>query len=155
MNPDPCIPYLHIEETYLCTISLFLSACSTMARGEGSCGEEKKAPLSGLGRLLYWGMNFLFPCFFFFFFPAGHTEKMQRWLEYKMRIYDKREDDVLIRLRDLKITIFFFSFFCTGNKTLKRSQGGGGGMFSHNSLTWLCAECMHACKLWVLILWYR
>ena len=62
----------------------------------------------------------------FFFFSARHAEKMQRWLEYKMRIYDKREDDVLIRLKDLKITIFF-SFFCTGNKTLK---GGAGHVLS-------------------------
>ena len=79
MKPDPCcIPYLHIEETYLCMISLFLSACSMMAREEGSCGEKKKAPLSGLGRLLYWGMNFLSPPPFFF--SARHTEKMQKMI---------------------------------------------------------------------------
>ena len=101
-----------------------------MARGEGSCGEEKKAPLSGLGRLLYWGMNFLFPCFFFFFVPAGHTEKMQRWLEYKMRIYDKREDDVLIRLKDLKITIFFFFFLHREQNTQKKPGRGRGHVLS-------------------------
>ena len=52
---------------------------------------------------------------------------MQRWLEYKMRIYAKREDDVLIRLKDLKITIFFFFFFLHMEQNTQKKPGRGRG----------------------------
>ena len=77
---------------------------------------------------------------FFFFFFSGTQKSCKRWLEYKMRIYDKREDNVLIRLKNLKIT--FFPPFSQGTK---HKKGGGWVGFSHNSLTWtMCRMCVYA-----------
>ena len=57
-----------------------------------------------------------------FFFLPGTQKRCKRWLEYKMRIYDKREDDVLIRLKNLKIT--FSPLSAQGTKHSKKGVGG-------------------------------
>lgn len=58
-----------------------------------------------------------------------------------MRIYDKREENVLItKTQKLKFT--FFPSFCTGNKILKKKKRA---CFSCNSLIWaVCTMYVHA-----------
>lgn len=87
----------------------------------GLLWRKKGSTIIRSGSLLYWGMNFFFPGFFFFS-PLPSTQKRcKRWLEYKMRIYDNREDDVLIRLKNSKIT--FFPLFLHREQNTEKKGG--------------------------------
>lgn len=102
----------------------------------GLLWREKESTIIRSGQASLLGNELSLPFFFF----SGTQKRCKRWLEYKMRIYDKREDDVLIRLKNLKIT--FSPPFSQGTK---HKKGGGWVCFSHNSLTWtMCRMCVYA-----------